>query len=98
MSANVSHLPQRNLRARAGESSGARDFLARAEAVAAIAERFADAVDRDARFPAEAFAAIREQKLLGMLVPERTRRRAARARPTSPTFAPCSAAPAARRR
>ncbi len=69
MSANVSHLPQRNLRARAGESSGARDFLTRAETVAAIAERFADAVDRDARFPAEAFAAIREQKLLGMLIP-----------------------------
>ncbi len=69
MSANVSRLPQRNLRARAGESSGARDFLARAETAAAIAERFADAVDRDARFPAEAFAAIREQKLLGMLIP-----------------------------
>ncbi len=69
MSANVSQLPPRNLRARAGESSDARDFLARAEAVAAIAERFADAVDHDARFPAEAFAAIREQKLLGMLIP-----------------------------
>ena len=69
MSANVSHLPQRNLRARVGESSGARDFVARAEAVASIAERFADEVDRDARFPAEAFAAIREQKLLGMLIP-----------------------------
>ncbi len=69
MNANVSRLPQRNLRARAGESSGARDFLARAQTVAAIAERFADAVDRDARFPAEAFAAIREQKLLGMLIP-----------------------------
>jgi acyl-CoA dehydrogenase len=69
MSPNVSHLPQRNLRARAGESSATRDFLARAEAVAAIAERFADEVDRDARFPAEAFAAIREQKLLGMLIP-----------------------------
>lgn len=69
MSFNVSHLPQRNLRARAGESSGARDFLARAETVATNAERFADAVDRDARFPTEAFAAIREQKLLGMLIP-----------------------------
>ena len=69
MNANVSLLPQRNLRAREGEPSGARDFSARAEAVAAIAERFADEVDRDARFPAEAFAAIREQKLLGMLIP-----------------------------
>jgi len=69
MSVNVSLLPHRNLRARAGESSDARDFVARAEAAAAIAERFADEVDRDARFPAEAFAAIREQKLLGMLIP-----------------------------
>ncbi len=69
MSVNVSLLPHRNLRARAGESSDARDFVARAEAAAAIAESFADEVDRDARFPAEAFAAIREQKLLGMLIP-----------------------------
>ena len=69
MSVNVSLLPHRNLRARAGESSDARDFVARAEAAAAIAERFADEVDRDARFPAEAFTAIREQKLLGMLIP-----------------------------
>jgi acyl-CoA dehydrogenase len=69
MSANVSPLLQRNLRARAGEPAGTRDFLARAEAAAAIAERFADAVDRDARFPAEAFEAIREHKLLGMLIP-----------------------------
>ena len=49
--------------------SGSRDFIARAETVAAIAEPYADAVDREARFPTEAFAAIREQKLLGMLVP-----------------------------
>jgi acyl-CoA dehydrogenase len=69
MSVNVSLLPHRNLRARAGESSDARDFVARAETAAAIAERFADEVDRDARFPAEAFAAIREQELLGMLIP-----------------------------
>ncbi|MBV8474898.1 MAG: acyl-CoA/acyl-ACP dehydrogenase [Hyphomicrobiales bacterium] len=69
MSANISHLPQRNLRARSGEGPGSRDFVSRAEVVAAVAERFADAVDRDARFPAEAFAAIREQKLLGMLIP-----------------------------
>ncbi|MGD0640338.1 MAG: acyl-CoA dehydrogenase family protein [Roseiarcus sp.] len=69
MSANVSPLSQGNLRARKGETSDARDFIARAEAVAAIAERYADEVDRDARFPAEAFAAIREHKLLGMLIP-----------------------------
>jgi acyl-CoA dehydrogenase len=69
MSVNVSRLVQRDRRARAGESSGARDFVARAEAAAAAAERFADEVDREARFPAEALAAIREHKLLGMLIP-----------------------------
>jgi acyl-CoA dehydrogenase len=69
MSLNVSPLSPRAPRSRAGEASGSRDFIARAEKVAAIAEPCADAVDREARFPAEAFAAIREQKLLGMLVP-----------------------------
>ena len=69
MSLNVSPLSPRTPRARAGDAPGSRDFIGRAEIVAAIAERHADAVDREARFPAEAFAAIREQKLLGMLVP-----------------------------
>ena len=69
MNVNVSHLPQRNHRARDGEQPGSRNFISRAETVAEIAERFADEVDRNARFPAEAFAAIREQKLLGMLIP-----------------------------
>jgi acyl-CoA dehydrogenase len=69
MNAEVSQFPQRNLRARAADPSGPRDFIARAEAVAAIAERNADAVDREARFPAEAFAAIRDHRLLGMLIP-----------------------------
>jgi acyl-CoA dehydrogenase len=69
MSLNVSPLSPRTPRSRAGEAPGSRDFIARAEKVAAIAEPYADAVDREARFPAEAFAAIREHKLLGMLVP-----------------------------
>jgi len=56
-------------RSRAGDGAAARDFIARAEAAAGVAEQFADAVDREARFPAEAFAAIREQRLLGMLAP-----------------------------
>ena len=37
--------------------------------VAQIAARFADAVDRDARFPTEAINAMREQRLLGAMVP-----------------------------
>ena len=41
----------------------------RAAAAAEVAAHFADAVDRDGRFPKEAFDAIREQKLLGLLIP-----------------------------
>jgi acyl-CoA dehydrogenase len=41
----------------------------RAQIVAAVAATHADAVDRAARFPTETFAAIREQRLLSMLVP-----------------------------
>ena len=49
--------------------TGAEDLKGRAEAVAAAAAENADAVDRDARFPTETFAAARAQRLLGMLVP-----------------------------
>jgi len=41
----------------------------RAKATAAVAAQTADAVDRDARFPAETFRAARDQRLLGILVP-----------------------------
>ena len=69
MSAAISLVTPRNRRARPGETGEFRDFARRAEEAAKIAERHADAVDRDARFPAEAFEAIRAQKLLGMLIP-----------------------------
>jgi len=69
MSAAISLVTPRNRRARSGESGESRDFARRAEEAAKIAVRHADAVDRDARFPAEAFEAIRAQKLLGMLIP-----------------------------
>lgn len=59
----------RSRRSRQGENLGSREFIRRAETAAKIAERFADAVDAEARFPAEAFEALREQKLLGMLIP-----------------------------
>lgn len=45
------------------------DLNFRAEATAAVALRYADAVDQEARFPAEALQAAREQRLLGMMVP-----------------------------
>jgi acyl-CoA dehydrogenase len=69
MSSNVSPLPVRNRRARVGESDGSRDFCARAQAAAAIAGKYADAVDRDGRFPGEAMDAIREERLLGLMIP-----------------------------
>jgi acyl-CoA dehydrogenase len=49
--------------------TGAQNLKGRAETVAAAAAENADAVDRDARFPEETFAAARAQRLLGMMVP-----------------------------
>ncbi len=69
MSAAIHTLPLANRRVRSGEPQQARDFITRAEKAAKVAEQFAGAVDREARFPHEAFAAIREQRLLGMLLP-----------------------------
>ena len=45
------------------------DIKRRAQAAAAAAAAHADATDREARFPCEAFSAIRAQRLLGILVP-----------------------------
>ena len=45
-------------------------FVNRAEAAASIAEKQAEAVDREARFPHEAFEELRRQRLLGMLIPK----------------------------
>lgn len=47
------------------------DLGERAAAVAAIAARHAGEVDSAPRFPAEAFAAVKAQRLLGILVPAR---------------------------
>jgi acyl-CoA dehydrogenase len=46
-----------------------RDLERRAVAAAAAATAHADAVDRAARFPSEAFAAARAERLLSLLVP-----------------------------
>ena len=45
------------------------DLRARIQAVAAIAAKHAAAVDSGARFPRESFAAIKAQRLLGIMVP-----------------------------
>jgi acyl-CoA dehydrogenase len=44
---------------------------ARAHRVAAVAAQFADAVDRDARFPQEAVNAMKAERLLGIQIPVR---------------------------
>jgi acyl-CoA dehydrogenase len=49
--------------------TGGQNLKGRAEVVAAAAAEHGDAVDRDARFPTETFAAARAQRLLGMMVP-----------------------------
>src|SRR4051794_17095583 len=42
---------------------------ARADAVAEVAAKASAAVDREARFPAEAIDAARKQRLMGIMVP-----------------------------
>jgi acyl-CoA dehydrogenase len=51
------------------DAASSADLTSRAEAVAAVAAANAARVDRDARFPAEAIAAARSQRLLGIMVP-----------------------------
>ncbi len=46
------------------------DLTARARAAADAAKSYASAVDAEARFPGEAFAEIRKQRLLGIQVPQ----------------------------
>jgi acyl-CoA dehydrogenase len=46
-----------------------KDIKRRAQAAAAVAATHAGPVDGEARFPSEAFSAIRAQRLLGILVP-----------------------------
>jgi acyl-CoA dehydrogenase len=50
-------------------TAGSVDLATRARAAAEVAAAHAAAVDADARFPNEAFAEIRRQKLLGIQVP-----------------------------
>ena len=69
MKSNISRFPIRNAHASAAAKDNAGSLKVRAAAAAEVAARFADAVDREGRFPREAFDAIREQKLLGILIP-----------------------------
>jgi acyl-CoA dehydrogenase len=69
MTSNISRLPLRNVHATAAAPRDSGSLRARALAAAEVAAQFADAVDREGRFPHEAFDAIRQQKLLGLLIP-----------------------------
>jgi acyl-CoA dehydrogenase len=55
-------------RVRSGDSV-TNDLHSRAEATSAVALETADAVDREARFPTEAFLSARTHRLLGIMVP-----------------------------
>lgn len=61
--------PQPGVDKRAEGGLVSEDLKARTEVVAAIAEKKAAEVDRDARFPVEAIQAAREQRLMGIMVP-----------------------------
>jgi acyl-CoA dehydrogenase len=50
--------------------AGSQDLTARARAAAEVAASHASAVDAEARFPGEAFAELRKQRLLGVQVPK----------------------------
>ena len=69
MSATVGLLSRAERRARFSGPGQDGSFILRAEAVAKIAAAHASDVDTNSRFPAEAFAALREQRLLGVLIP-----------------------------
>src|ERR1700722_2701385 len=69
MTSSISRLPLRKAHASAAAERDSGGLRARALAAAEVAARHAEAVDREARFPTEAFDAIREQKLLGILIP-----------------------------
>jgi acyl-CoA dehydrogenase len=51
------------------DSTAAADVSERADAAAQVAATHAGAVDQEARFPAEAIAAVRSERLLGLMVP-----------------------------
>jgi acyl-CoA dehydrogenase len=53
-----------------GADAQSADLSTRARTVAAIAAQHAPDVDSAARFPAEAFAAVKAQRLLGIMVPK----------------------------
>ena len=66
--------------AKAASAAPDDDLRVRIDAAVAVASKFADSVDREARFPQEAFDELRAQRLLGIMLP---RERAGEARSVS---------------
>jgi len=60
---------QFTIRGKVPQASLKNDFRSRAEIASAVALKYADAVDRGARFPEEAILSARSQRLLGIMVP-----------------------------
>lgn len=54
---------------RTSTGPAAASFAMRMNAVVQVAEKFADSVDKEGRFPAEAMAALKEARLLGIMIP-----------------------------
>ncbi|WP_028226656.1 acyl-CoA dehydrogenase family protein [Paraburkholderia ferrariae] len=55
----------------AANASSSPAWLAAAQRIAQVAAQHADQVDREARFPVEAFAALKNERLLSVMVPSR---------------------------
>ena len=71
MNATLNLQSIRQARIAFGAEGGKPSLSERFAAVAKIAAAHADAVDREARFPAETFAAVKAEGLLGLLVPQK---------------------------
>jgi acyl-CoA dehydrogenase len=69
MTSNIHRLPLRNVHADAVSERECGLLMTRALAAAEIAAEFSATVDREGRFPKETFDAIRQQRLLGILIP-----------------------------
>ncbi len=70
MTSGVVRIPSPSPDTQSSPGPEERNFTDRAESAAKVAARFADAVDRENRFPRELFEALRAERLLGALIPE----------------------------
>ena len=69
MSGVITQFPTPVANRRLADVDGTSGLRQRADCVANVAAAHADVVDAEARFPAEAIQALRDQRLLGMMIP-----------------------------